>query len=136
MASKDKEIQQNVIKMRYLEGQAKTVQQQMLAAEEIIIETATAINALKEMQKLSGKRDSLIPLGAGVFVSTVLEKSARVLVDIGSGAVLEKSIDDAIKILEERQNSARDSVKAFNEMLQSISSQYEASANRVQELRE
>ncbi|NYZ79673.1 prefoldin subunit alpha [Candidatus Micrarchaeota archaeon] len=134
-SNSDREIQENVIRMRYIENQAKLVQQQMIAAEEVIIETATALNALKEMQKMSGKTESLTPLGAGVFISSVLEKPSSVLVDVGSGVVAEKPVEEAIKTLEERQQSTRDSIRSFDEMLRSISAQYEASAQRVQELR-
>ena len=130
----EREIQERVIQMRYLEGQANTIQQQMMIAENALISVDTAITSLKEMQN-SKASEALTPLGAGVFAYTALKTTEKVLIDIGSGIVAEKSVADSLTILEERRENAISTAKAFADMLENIKSKYQEAGMRVQELR-
>ena len=121
--------------MRYLEGQAGAVQKQMAALEQSAIEISTAINAIQEISKMKESKDSLIPLGAGAFAECSISKQDKLLIDIGSGVVVEKKTEEALKILESRKEEAVNSMKTFEGMLISIQNQYADSAQKLQKLR-
>jgi prefoldin alpha subunit len=130
----EREVQEKVIQMRYLEGQANSMQQQMIMAENALISIDTAINSLTELQK-SKPTESLTPLGAGVFTYTTLKSTEKVLIDIGSGVVVEKPIAESVKILEERRENALSTAKSYADMLENIKAKYQEIGMRVQELR-
>ena len=130
----EREIQEKVIQMRYLEGQANSMQQQMIMAENALVSIDTAINSLTELQK-SQATESLTPLGAGVFTYTTLKSTEKVLIDIGSGVVVEKPIADSIKILEERRENALSTAKSYADMIETLKAKYQELGMRVQELR-
>jgi prefoldin alpha subunit len=130
----EREMQEKVIQMRYLEGQANSIQQQMVIAENALISIDTAINSLAELQK-SKATESLTPLGAGVFTYATLKSTDSVLIDVGSGVVVEKPIADAAKLLEERRENALSTAKSYADVLENIKVKYQELGMRVQELR-
>ena len=131
----EKEIQENVIKMRSIESQVSTLHQQIQNFERAMIEVATSINALKEIQKLGKDNQSLIPIGAGVFIDAVMKKQDKVLIDVGSGAIVEKTIDEAIEVLTQREINIRNNIMGTENIVQNLETQYLEAGVKVQELR-
>jgi prefoldin alpha subunit len=130
----EREMQEKVIQMRYIESQANSIQQQMVIAENALISIDTAINSLTELQK-SKATESMTPLGAGVFAYATLKDTERVLIDVGSGVVVEKPIAEATKLLGERREQALSMAKSYADMLETLKAKYQELGMRVQELR-
>ena len=130
----EREIQESVIKMRYIEQQVASLQQQAQESQRAMIEFATSINALKELKNIKENNNSLIPVGAGVFVDASINKQDKVLMDVGSGAVVEKSLDDAIGSLEKREEATKNRMIAIDNMVRNLESQYMEAGTKVQEL--
>ena len=128
-----KEIQENVMKMRYIEQQVQQLHQQTQGLERAMLEIAASINALKEIKNVE-ENASLIPIGAGVFVDATLKKQDTVLVDVGSQAVVEKSFDEAIVMLEQREKEVSTSMTNMQNMIRNLEAQYMESGAIVQEL--
>lgn len=72
-----------------------------------INDVTVARSALKELMKLSGGEDMVVPIGGGVMVRAAYKKEDRVMVSIGANVVVEKRIDEAIGYLEERERILR-----------------------------
>ena len=132
--TKEREIQESVMKMRYIEQQVTSLQQQAQDSQRAMIEFATSINALKEIKKITGDNESLVPLGAGVFIDASVKKQDSVLMDIGSGAIVEKTVDEAMKTLEKREEAMKNRMIAIDNMVRNLETQYMEAGTKVQQL--
>ncbi|HIQ10165.1 MAG TPA: prefoldin subunit alpha [Euryarchaeota archaeon] len=86
-----------------LEEAVRAVEQQIGMLTTLVQETEVAIAALKSLKE---KGEGLLPIGAGVFVPVEM-KGEQVLTGIGANVFVEKSVDEAIKILEKRKESVK-----------------------------
>ncbi|MEM3936257.1 MAG: prefoldin subunit alpha [Thermofilaceae archaeon] len=90
-------------------------------------EVAAARRALEETQNLNEGDELLVPLGAGVFVRARLANKSSVVVTIGASIMIEKNVDEALRIIGSREQRIRDA-------LQRSMAEYQALLNRLQEL--
>ena len=131
----EREIQENVIKMRYIEQHVEQMKQNTQQLSSIMLETATTIVTLKEMEKLKTEKESKIPLGSGVFTSVKISKQEEILMEVGEGIVVEKNIKEAIERLETREENIKKNIDQFQKTIQQMEQQYMESAQTVQEFR-
>ena len=82
-----------------------------------------------EALSLSSESDtlSLVPLGIGVYVKSLIHPMERVLVNIGAGVVIEKKKDDAINFIEQR-------IKEFELATKQLSTQKQQISHRMMEI--
>lgn len=90
-------------------------------------EMAAAKRALEEVQKLSEGEELLIPLGAGIYVRAKLSNKSNVIVTIGANVMVEKTLEEAQRTIENRELEARDA-------LQRSLADYQALLNRLRDL--
>lgn len=99
--TQDDKINQIVYSMEILKQQLEEVQDQEQSLSIVLQEILSSLNFLRNIEKVEG--ESLIPIGRGIYVEGTLTNKNKVLVDIGSGAFKKTSIEEAIKILEDRR---------------------------------
>ncbi len=90
-------------------------------------EVALAKRALEELQKLSEGEEMLVPVGAGIYVRARLASKSSVLMTIGASIMVERTLEEAQKAVEAREQEIRDA-------LQKSASDYQALLNRLREL--
>jgi len=91
---------------------------------------------LKNLEKADKKIDMLLPLGGGTYINANSENTKKVLVDIGSGFVTEKTYKDAIIKIDERIQKLEKSQEKVNEMINQIQSEAEKISAKAQKLME
>ena len=72
------------------------------------------ISALKEAAA-TGIYESIIPVGSGCFVHAEIRDFSKVIVNVGSGANVEKDVDGALAFLTERKAKLEKMVQDLNE---------------------
>ncbi len=103
------------------------IRQQLEFVSGIIAEYALSKAALEEVKKREGKGETLIHIGAGNYISVELKGVKTVVVGIGAGVSVEKSIDDAISEIDSR-------VKAAQEQMGALQNQFSQVSGRMQQL--
>jgi prefoldin alpha subunit len=131
---KQQEYLESVMRMRQIEGQAANVQNNLAALERVLIETEVTLASLDAMKNQNAVKESLIPLGSGVFADGTLKKSDKILLDVGAGVVLEKSIDDAMAFMKERSENVRKNLTDFQNVLLNLEKSYSEAGQRAQQL--
>lgn len=96
-------LQNKILEMNLMENRLKQLDQQLNMIEQQLVEDEKLEEYLTEL-KSSPKSGAIFPLGGGIFVKGSLEKVDTVLVNIGSKILVEKSVDDAKKLIEKRKN--------------------------------
>jgi prefoldin alpha subunit len=88
--------------MQELQQQAKLMQEQLGTLEKQTGELETVKDTLTSIEKGNGNEDVLIPLGSGVFIKGMLKGNERIVMNVGADLVVEKSISDALKLVDEQ----------------------------------
>ncbi len=134
--SKEKEIQEAVIKIRAIEQQLPAIQQNIQSLNKILIETATAINTLKETSKLEKETQTKTPIGSGVFITTKINKQENALIEVGEGVIVEKPIKEIMQTLEAREKDIQENIEKLTQTIEQMEKDYYELAKKVQEYRQ
>ena len=89
-------------------------------------ESHSSFEALRSLSSES-EIQSLVPLGIGVYVKSLIYPVEKVLVNIGAGVVVEKKKDDAVNFIEQR-------IKEFELATKQLSTQKQQISHRMMKI--
>tara|TARA_B100001250_G_scaffold153937_2_gene132311 strand:+ start:7435 stop:7959 length:525 start_codon:yes stop_codon:yes gene_type:complete len=143
MTTTDKtELQKIAQQVEISRERLQAMEQQISRLEEVKSEQNQALQSL-EMIPLEGAKDIMIPLGSGVQILANIPKNTGAVIDIGSRVQAEKTREEAIMILQKRNdelNGIIDKLKSeFNVLEQyivSLAHQFTTGVENIQEDKE
>jgi len=119
--SQAEEVRKLILEQRFLAREMERLYQETLLLERTIREVRSATQTLSEIK--SGKimkGETLFPVGGGVFVFGTISSGNKVLVNVGAGVYVTKTVDEALKLLNDQLNSLNkahsDRVRTLNEL--------------------
>lgn len=112
MSADPRELQQQV---SYYEQRIKSLQNQREQFNELIAETNQSITTLKGVQDRTNETSTLLPLAGGVMLKTKVADFENLLVNVGAGTYIPKSLNDGIEALEQQVHSFSDFITTLNE---------------------
>ena len=80
-------------------------------------------NALHEMTTTELNTDLLTPIADGIFISSKLTNNKTVIVNVGSNVTVEKTIPEAIKLLQKQQKETVTKVQEVEELVEQFNQQ-------------
>ena len=110
-----KKVQEMINEINQLQQQGETISQQI---EQLNISLNDITSAVKGMEGAVGK-ETLIPIGAGCFITTEL-KSEDVLVGVGADVAIKKSREETVETLKKDKEEVEKLIKQLTEQLQNI----------------
>lgn len=128
---KENQIREILVRLKYLESQMATAQGQMNMLERGMMEIGNTRMSISSLKALSKDANSLLPLGSGMFAKGILSKQEKILVDVGAGAIIEKNIAEAEKILESRENDIKTNITNVQAMLMNLEKEYNELADKA-----
>lgn len=108
--------------------------QQLRFLESARAETLSSIEALEAIFRTEGDVSTLLNLGGGVSVRATVTETKKVLVGIGAGVTVEKSLEDSQQFLRDRITEMDASGKRLSESLGKLQSQMSAVEQRMKEI--
>ncbi|MEE9585696.1 MAG: prefoldin subunit alpha [Nitrososphaerales archaeon] len=109
MSEEERKVQSLLAEFRLLENRMNEANSQREILTRAFLDARAGVVTLKELDT-SSTSEVLIPLGGGVFVNGKTPPVDKLLVAIGADVVVEKSIDEALKYLEERVKGMENAV--------------------------
>jgi len=91
---KRKLMQKRYIEYQVLEQQIKQLQQQMEKIDAQMNEAASVEQSIEDISKAKTGDEVLVPVSGGVFFKANMKENAKFLVNVGSGVVVEKTVDE------------------------------------------
>jgi len=103
--------------------------QQLRQMEATILEIRAAIDAIQNIK--NAKADTLVPVGAGVYLSCPKPNPEKVVVNIGASVLVQKTPEEAVKILQERTRQVSEAISAAQEDLGEVVTAIESLSQRA-----
>lgn len=110
-----------------LRSYGEAVRQQIEITQGVITEFTLSKATLEEIRSREGKGETLIHIGAGNYIRTQLQDVKTVVMGIGAGVSIEKSLGDALTEIDQRMKRAQ-------EQLLSLQNQYFQITTRLEQL--
>jgi len=117
MAVSEQEARRLLAEYQEYQRGAAALQEQAAMAQNTLAgceSSLRTISALKEAA-MAGTYESVIPVGSGCFVHAEIRDFSKVIVNVGSGANVEKDVDEALTFLTERKAKLEKMIQDLNE---------------------
>jgi prefoldin alpha subunit len=101
MAGMEHRINEMVQQSRVLEAYMNDVMTRQVTVTRLMEEARLASTTIQNITSES-EVESLMPMGIGVYVKTMVPPIKKLLVDLGAGVAVEKSLEDALNYVESR----------------------------------
>jgi prefoldin alpha subunit len=95
--------QQKLMETQMIDQQLKQVQQYLETFDKQIMEIRHVTGSLNEFSKLNKGDSILAPIANGIFIKVKIEETDNVNVNVGNQVVANKTVKDAIKLLEKQE---------------------------------
>lgn len=132
MENKDSEKKQQemMYKLQMYDQHMQNLQKQLQAVEQGTKEITQISQGLEDLKGSSGK-EILAPIGRGIYAKVKL-LSEDLIVDIGEGNMVKKSIDDTKKIISEQVEKLNGVKKELNENMGQIQQELQKMLSEAQ----
>ncbi len=139
-AQAEEELRKLSIEMRYLEQTAEVLQQRITMVNAALTDATYANATLDGIEQQKENAELLVPIGAGSYVRAKLADSNKVIVGMGSGVSVEKTLTEAKTTLKERldelENTLNSAQQQFSQVAQRINSGRERLESLLSTVRE
>ncbi len=133
-----KRLEQMVNEINTYQGQLDVLNQQMETVKASLTELNSAEDTLNSIEGKEGT-ETFVPIGAGSFIITELKTTDKVIVGLGAGAAVKKSIgeakDDILsnkKELEVLMNKMNGDIQKLTDFIMAKSPEAEALLKKVE----
>lgn len=130
----EQQAQQKYMELHFLQQQAQQVQKQVQALEAQANEMEVVQRALDEFGGMKVGSDMFATLTPGVFVKAELRESDKVLLNVGGGAVVQKTVPQAKEVIAEQEKELRKLKDELSEQLRQLGERVESVQKEMQEL--
>jgi prefoldin alpha subunit len=130
----EEEITKNLALIEYYKEQLNAIDYQTQFMQAALADYYKAKITIEQLQKTDEKSDILIPVGGGSFINGSIKDASKVLVDIGAGLVAEKTIEDAIKKIDERIKNLQEKQERLLSTAQKLHEESDELSQKTQKL--
>ena len=106
--------------LQMLNMQAQAIGEQIERIDSGLMEIEYLKGNLDELKSAKENSEIFAPVSNGIFVKARLEKNNKLLVNVGNNIVVEKSVDDTKKLLDERIKEMSEMRDKMVEQMQKI----------------
>jgi prefoldin alpha subunit len=129
----EQELRQAMSTLEVFRAQLESIAQNQQLVQMSLEELSRAKETLNQYQKATEGDELLVPIGGNSFVFAKVATNAKAIVGIGTGVSVERSTEDAIKIMEDRAAELMDSMKKLNDRRNAIEEQANILSQAVQQ---
>ena len=134
--TKEEDITKNLTLIEYYKQQLESIDMQLSYLQSTLAEYQRAKITVEQLHAVDENSELLIPIGAGTFVNASLTNASNVLIGVGAGVVIEKTVDEAIVKLEERMKRIQENLEKMVSLGQKIQADAEELSQKTQHMME
>jgi prefoldin alpha subunit len=125
----EEELRRLSVELRYLEQTAETIQSRINMINAIITDLTYANMTLEGVEKEKENSELFVPIGGNSYIKAKLENSDKVIVGMGAGVSIEKTLPEAKEMLKKRLENLEKTRLSLQQQLAQV-------AGRIDEDRE
>jgi prefoldin alpha subunit len=134
-ASKNEEEARKLsMQLRYFEQTAETLQQRLGMLNAALSDLSYANMTLEGIEKEKENAEMLVPIGGGSYISVKLANSEKVIVGMGAGVSIEKTLPEAKSIVKSRIEELQKTQISAQQQLSQIAERINQDRNRMESL--
>lgn len=130
----EEELRRLSVEMRYLEQTAETLQQRISMVNAAIADLSYANLTLDGIEKEKENTELLVPIGGNSYVKAKLADTDKVIVGMGAGVSVEKTLADAKVILKERLEELEKTMNAAQQQFNQVAERINSGRGRLETL--
>jgi prefoldin alpha subunit len=130
----EEELRKLSIEMRYLEQTAETLQQRISMVNAAMTDLTYANMSLDDLEKEKEDAELLVPIGGGSYIKVKLANTDTVVVGVGAGVSVEKTLPEAKEIVKERLSALEKTITAAQQQFAQVAQRINAGRNRLESL--
>ncbi len=137
MAHRDKteeELRKLSMEMRYLEQTAEALQQRISMVNAALTDISYANMTLDGIEKEKENSELLIPIGGSSYVRMKLADPNKVIIGVGAGVSVEKTLPEAKAALKERLDELEKTMHAAQQQFSQVADRINSGRNRLENL--
>ena len=137
MAQPDKseeELRRLSVEMRYLEQTAETLQQRISMVNAAISDLTYANMTLDGIEKEKENTELLVPIGGSAYVKAKLADTNTVIVGMGAGVSIEKTLAEAKVTLKQRLDELEKTMNAAQQQFSQVAERINTGRGRLESM--
>jgi prefoldin alpha subunit len=137
LAQQDKseeELRRLSVEMRYLEQTAETLQQRISMVNAAISDLTYANMTLDGIEKEKENTELLVPIGGSAYVKAKLADTNTVIVGMGAGVSIEKTLAEAKVTLKQRLDELEKTMNAAQQQFSQVAERINTGRSRLENM--
>lgn len=131
---KDEELRKLSMELRYFEQTAEALQQRLSMMNAAMTDLTYANMTLESIEKEKENAELLVPIGGSSYVQVKLANSDKVVVGMGSGVSVEKTLPEAKAVVKERLDEMEKARATGQQQFSQIAERINHGRARMEEL--
>ena len=134
ISKEEEELNKLSVEMRLLEQTAETLQQRIGMINAAIRDLTYANMTLESIEKEKNNTELLVPIGGSSYVKTKLANKDKVIVGMGAGVSVEKTLPQAKQIVKERLEELEKTMNSAQQQFAQVAQRINTGRNQLQNL--
>lgn len=134
VSKEEEELRKLSVEMRFLEQTAETLQQRISMVNAAMTDLTYANMTLEGMEKEKENAELLVPIGGSAYMKVKLASPDKVVVGMGAGVSIEKTLPEAKAIVKERLEELEKTMRSAQQQFAQVAQRINAGRSRVESL--
>jgi len=134
MSKEEEELNRLSVEMRFLEQTAETLQQRIGMINAAITDLTYANMTLEGIEKEKDDAELLVPIGSSSYIKVKLVNADKVVVGMGAGVSVEKTLPEAKAIVKERLDELEKTMSSAQQQFAQVVQRINAGRSQLQNL--
>ena len=133
-SNREEDFRRLAIELQMLEGTAEAMQQRISLVNAALRELTYTRITLEGVEKEQSDASVLVPIGGGSFMRAKLETADKIIVGMGAGISIEKTIGEAKEIVRNRTSGLEKSRVEMHQQLAQIMKKIQEDKTQLNEM--
>ena len=134
MSKEEEELRKLSVEMRFLEQTAETLQQRISMVNAAMTDLTYASMTLEDLEKEKEDAELLVPIGGSSYIKAKLANPDKVVVGLGAGVSVEKTLQEAKAIVKERLDELQKTMVSAQQQFAQVAGRINADRDRLESL--
>jgi prefoldin alpha subunit len=134
VSKEEEELRKLSVEMRFLEQTAENLQQRISMVNAAITDLTYASMTLEGVENEKTDAEVLVPIGGSSYIKVKLADTDKVVVGMGAGVSIEKTLPEAKEIVKERLSELEKTMTSAQQQFAQVAQRINVGRNRLESL--